>query len=265
MRPCLLITPGILSYERASRLQDALADARRAGDIPDVLVLLEHPPVVTIGRGGIVGRVAPGPPAVVEPGLRPPPTECGADDGLLVPRDELLARGIEVHECSRGGKVTYHGPGQLVGYPVLDLSQHGRDLNAYLRNLEGSLIAALGSFDIAALRRPGLTGVWTKGGKIAAIGIAVRHWITSHGFALNVSCDLAPFDLIDPCGLRESGVTSMARELRHAVPFDAVQCEVAQALARQFALDLQPCDPVPSPEEVSAVHLVNHIAAVRCS
>ncbi|MGD8237510.1 MAG: lipoyl(octanoyl) transferase LipB [Armatimonadota bacterium] len=239
MRPCLLITPGTMSYESGARLQEALADARRAGDTPDVLVLLEHPPVVTIGRGG-------------------------GDGGLLVSREELVARGIEVHECSRGGKVTYHGPGQLVGYPVLDLSHDGRDLNAYLRNLEGSLIAALGGFGIAALRRPGLTGVWTEAGKIAAIGIAVRHWITSHGFALNVSCDLAPFGLIDPCGLQESGVTSMARELGHAVAFDAVQCEVAHALAMQFGLELQPCDRMPSPEEVSVTELVNHIAAVRC-
>jgi lipoate-protein ligase B len=122
---------------------------------------------------------------------------------------------------------------------VLDLSQHGRDINEYLRKLEHSLIAALESFGVAAFRRPGFTGVWTAGGKIAAIGIAVRHWITSHGFALNVDCDLGPFDLIDPCGLRDMAVTSMARELGQAVHFDDVQCEVAESLARQFGFELQ--------------------------
>jgi len=259
MTPCLLITLELVPYESASRLQEALVAARRRGDISDVLLLLQHPPVVTIGRGGIVRREDR------RSSLRPPPGECGADDGLLVPRDDLLARGIEVHECPRGGKVTYHGPGQLIGYPVLDLSSHGTDLNEYLRGIERSLIAALHGFGIRAYRRPGLTGVWTAGGKIAAIGIAVRHWITSHGFALNVNCDLAPFDLIDPCGLREMAVTSMARELGYEPPFDAVQREVAGSLAREFGLELQPCSDLPPPDDAGVADFVNQIAAVRCS
>jgi lipoyl(octanoyl) transferase len=233
MTPCLLITPGAMPYGDASRLQHALATARQRNEIPDVLLLLEHPPVVTIGRGG-------------------------ADGGLLASREELLARGIEVHESPRGGKVTYHGPGQLVGYLVLDLSRHGRDLNAYLRRLERALIDSLRDFGITAFRRPGLTGVWTERGKIAAIGIAVRHWITSHGFALNVSCDLTPFDLIDPCGLGDMSVTSMARQLGHAPPFEAVQKKVARCLAEQFGLELQPH----RLEDIADT--MNHIGAVRC-
>ena len=233
MTPCLLITPGSVPYDEASRLQQALGAARRRDEIPDVLVLLEHPPVVTIGRGG-------------------------ADGGLLASREELLARGIEVHQSPRGGKVTYHGPGQLVGYPVLDLSRRGRDLNAYLRKLERALIRSLRGFGITAFRRPGLTGVWTERGKIAAIGIAVRHWITSHGFALNVSCDLAPFELIDPCGLGDLSVTSMTQHLPHAPPLEAVQKKVARCLAEQFGLELEPH----RLEDVADT--VNHISALRC-
>lgn len=240
MRPCLLITPGIVAYERASRLQEALVAARRRGDIPDVLLLLEHPPVVTIGRGG-------------------------GDGGLLLSREELLEHGIQVHESSRGGKVTYHGPGQLVGYPVLELSAHGRDLNRYLRRLECALIAAMRRFDVYAFRRRGLTGVWASRGKIAAIGIAVRHWITSHGFALNVSCDLAPFDLIDPCGLGDMAVTSMAQERGRELPFGAVQEEVAARLAEEFGFELRLCPSVPITDDVAVADVVNHIAAVRCS
>jgi lipoate-protein ligase B len=160
-----------------------------AGELrQDLLLLVEHEPVVTLGRG-------------TRPGSLPlPPAELGR-------------RGVAVVEVERGGDVTYHGPGQLVGYPILQLREHREDLHWYLRQLEAVLITALGRLGVAAERRPGLTGVWTGGRKIASLGIHVKQWVTFHGFALNVNTDLRGFDLIVPCGIEGVVMTSVAAEL----------------------------------------------------
>lgn len=180
---------GRRAYGEVLELQRALCRQRIEGEIEeDILLLVEHDPVVTLGRG----------------------TRATS---LPLPRPELERRGVEVFEVERGGDVTFHGPGQLVGYPVLDLRQHREDLHWYLRRLEAGLIAALGSLGVAAGPNPGLTGVWTRGRKIASIGIHVKQWVTFHGFALNVSTDLSYFDLIVPCGIKDVTMTSVAREL----------------------------------------------------
>jgi len=174
-------------YGEVLELQRGLVRRRLAGALTDdALLLVEHEPVVTLGRG-------------TRPTSLP-----------LTPPE--LARRVEVFEVERGGDVTWHGPGQLVGYPILDLAGHRQDLHWYLRTLEAMLIAALARLDLAATRIPGLTGVWTQGRKIASIGIHVKQWITLHGFALNVSNDLSGFDLIVPCGIENVVMTSIARE-----------------------------------------------------
>jgi len=210
---------GRVSYGEVLELQRRLAEERIAGSIPDTLLLLEHAPVVTLGRGW-------------------------RGSSLPVEPDALRRRGIEVHEIERGGDVTYHGPGQLVGYPILDLQRHKPDLHWYLRQLEEVLIAALGDLGIPAERNPGLTGVWTRGRKIASIGIHVRQWVTWHGFALNVTTDLSAFDLIVPCGIPNVIMTSVARELEDRGPRteDAerparVRDAVVAAFARVFQFD----------------------------
>jgi lipoyl(octanoyl) transferase len=179
---------GVVPYGEALELQRALADDRIHGRIPDTLLLLEHPAVITLGRGT-------------------------KQTSLPVDAEALRRRGIEVFEIERGGDVTYHGPGQLVGYPIIDLQQHKPDLHWYLRQLEGALIGALGSLGIEAGRHQGYTGVWTGGRKIASIGIHVRQWVTWHGFALNVTTDLSPFSLIVPCGIPDVVMTSIEKEL----------------------------------------------------
>ncbi|UCF41637.1 MAG: lipoyl(octanoyl) transferase LipB, partial [Gemmatimonadota bacterium] len=156
---------------------------------------VEHPPVVTLGRS-------------TEP------------QHLPLSAEQLAARGVEVHDIERGGDVTFHGPGQLVGYPIYDLSEHRRDLHWYLRQLEAALITALADFGIAGGRTEGFTGVWTGGRKIASIGIHVKQWVTWHGFALNVTTDLSYFDLIVPCGIEGVVMTSVQRELGERTPRD---------------------------------------------
>jgi lipoyl(octanoyl) transferase len=176
-------------YAEILELQRELCRRRMAGELArDILLLVEHEPVVTLGRG-----------------TRP--------SSLPIPPAELERRGVTVAEAERGGDVTYHGPGQLVGYPILDLREHQPDLHWYLRQLERVLIDALDHLGVPAERRPGLTGVWTGGRKIASIGIHVKQWVTLHGFALNVSTALDGFDLIVPCGIRDVVMTSVAVEL----------------------------------------------------
>ena len=205
---------GTVAYGEALALQHRLIEQRRDGDIPDTLVLLEHPPVVTVGRGG-----------------------DGA--GLLCSQRELARRGIALFEVERGGQTTYHGPGQLVCYPILDLSALRKDLHWYLRSLEETIIRAVGRFGLNAIRREGLTGVWLPQGKLCAIGVAVRHWITFHGLALNVNGDLAAFALIDPCGLGEQGVTSMTATLGREVDMAEVREAVVQSFAEVFGFVLE--------------------------
>jgi lipoate-protein ligase B len=189
MRPLRIDDLGRRPYAEVLELQRDLRRRRIGGELgEDVLLLVEHPPVITLGRGT-------------------------RSSSLPIAPAELERRGVEVFEVERGGDVTFHGPGQLVGYPILDLGGHRQDLHWYLRSLEDVLIQALGALDIEAGRNPGLTGVWTAGRKIASIGIHVKQWVTLHGFALNVTTDLDPFDLIVPCGIRQVVMTSVAAEL----------------------------------------------------
>ena len=188
---------GRVHYGEALAIQRRLADERIAGAIPDTLLLLEHPPVVTLGRGT-------------------------KESSLPLQPDALRRQGVDVFEIERGGDVTYHGPGQLVGYPILDLQGLKPDLHWYLRQLEEALIQAVSAFGITAERNPGYTGVWTQGRKIASIGIHVRQWVTWHGFALNVTTDLSGFDTIVPCGLSGKRMTSMERLLGRPLPLEDV-------------------------------------------
>lgn len=188
-RPLLVTTLGTMSYAAALDVQRAAAKARLDGVLPDdLLLLVEHPPVVTTGRSTKTGHV------------------------LLTPQ-LLAARGVELFDVDRGGDVTFHGPGQLVGYPIVDLQHHTPDLHWYLRQLEAALIRALATFDIRAERNPGLTGVWTEGRKIASIGVHARQWVTWHGFALNVTTDLSYFDMLVPCGIADVTMTSVEQEI----------------------------------------------------
>src|SRR5215218_7273724 len=198
---------GRIAYADALALQAELVAGRRAGEIPDTLLLLEHPHVITLGSGS-------------------------HEENVLVSPEERAERGIELFETGRGGDVTYHGPGQLVGYPILDLKPDRQDLHRYLRDLETMLMGVLGEFGIEGSREEGLTGVWAGDRKVAAIGVRVSSgWITSHGFALNVSTDLGFFGTIVPCGIREYGVGSISGELGRPV----AMAEVEDCAARHFA------------------------------
>ena len=198
---------GPFDYRQGLELQERLVRARAAGETSDWLLFPDHPPVLTVGR-------APSP------------------GNLRVPREELERRGIELFEVARGGDITWHGPGQLVGYAIVDLEARGRDLHRFLRDLEGILGKTLRHFGIESRTVPGRTGIWVGERKIASIGIAVRKWVSYHGFALNVCPDLAAFEVIHPCGLQGIQMTSMAALLgSHAPALDAVRAQAAQILA----------------------------------
>lgn len=201
---------GTVPYAEALDLQSEMVRERRAGTVDDHLLLLEHPHVITLGSGS-------------------------AGDHVLADEAQRRAMGIELFETGRGGDVTYHGPGQLVGYPILDLKPDRKDLHRYLRDLEEVLIRTLTSFDIRGERSEGYTGVWVEGRKIAAIGVRVSSgWITSHGFALNVRTDLSYFDTIVPCGIREREVTSVSHELEREVGPEEVRRPLAEAFGGVF-------------------------------
>lgn len=197
---------GLVPYAEGLELQASLVRERRAGAIPDTLLLLEHPHVITLGSGSDEAHV-------------------------LADAEERTRLGIELFETGRGGDVTYHGPGQLVAYPILDLKPDRQDLHRYLRDLETMLIDVARAFGIEAGRSEGLTGVWTERGKLAAIGVRVSSgWITSHGVALNVTTELAYFDTIVPCGIADRAVTSLEAELGRPVPMP----EAMEALVGAF-------------------------------
>ena len=206
MRRCLYRYLGRVDYAEGVALQEACARHLREGSGEERLLLLEHPPVITLGRNARA-------------------------EEILVDPEALRALGITVARTDRGGRVTYHGPGQLVGYPILNLSPDRRDVGRYLRDLEEVLIRTLARFGVAADRKPGLTGVWVAEEKIAAIGVHLARWVTTHGFALNVATDLSHFDLIVPCGLRARDIASMHRILGRPVTVE----EVAAALVPEFA------------------------------
>jgi len=199
---------GVVPYGDALALQRSLVEERRAGFIGDTLLLLEHPHVITLGVRGDGGR-----------------------SHLVAAAETLDARGVEVHETGRGGDITYHGPGQLVGYPILDLKPDRCDVHRYVRDLETMLIRTVASYGIEAGRVEGLTGIWVGNEKLAAIGVRIARWITSHGFALNVTTDLDYFKLIVPCGIADRGVTSLSRLA--GCPIDTA--EVAHQTAGHFA------------------------------
>jgi lipoyl(octanoyl) transferase len=212
---------GRTAYADALALQRAAARARISGAIPqDLLLLVEHPPVVTLGR-------------------------TAKAQNLVAAPDYLRSRGVELFEVERGGDVTFHGPGQLVGYPIIDLKRHRQDLHWYLRQVEEALIRVIGEYRIGGERSAGYTGVWTRGAataqphaprKIASIGVHARDWVTWHGFALNVSTDLSYFDLIVPCGISGVDMTSMSRELGTPVASAGVEAAAARAFAHVFGL-----------------------------
>lgn len=209
---------GTIGYGDAHALQKRLQEARARKLVPDTLLLLEHTPVITLGRGA-------------------------KEENLRFPRASLEARGIEVHETGRGGDVTYHGPGQLVGYPILDLSPDRQDVRRYVRDLEEAMIRLAAAYGLEAARIEGLNGTWLRGGglgdrKIGAIGVRLSRWVTMHGFAFNVSTLLSHFQLIVPCGIRDKGVTSLELELGRVVPITEVIDTLLPIFAEAFDCEL---------------------------
>lgn len=198
---------GTVPYTEALAMQRALVEDRRAGRVPDLLLLLQHPPVITLGVRGDGGR-----------------------SHILASPEKLAELGIEVHETGRGGDVTYHGPGQIVGYPILDLKPDRCDVHRYVRDVEEVMIRTCADFGVEAGRIPGLTGTWVGAEKIGAIGIRISRWITSHGFAFNVTTNLDHFGLIVPCGIGDRGVTSLATASGRNVQIG----EVEEMLIRRF-------------------------------
>ncbi len=202
-----------MGYREAWAVQRQRHQLRVEGSAPDTLILVEHPPVITLGR-------------------------AFAGQSLLLTEQEYQQRGIEVVRTDRGGDVTYHGPGQLVGYPIFDLKDHGADLHKFLRAIEEALIEAVAEFGIKGVRSSINTGVWVHGEKLAAIGIKVSKWVSLHGFALNVDPDMSAFDLIVPCGLTGYRATSMAAQLGEPPSMDAVKQAVNKRISTGFDLDL---------------------------
>jgi lipoyl(octanoyl) transferase len=205
---------GLVPYTEGLALQRSVADAVDGRELPDTVLFLEHPPVITLGRRAEAGE-------------------------LHVPEDAE----IEIVETDRGGKSTYHGPGQLVCYPILDLKRHGQDVRKYCRDLEQALIGTLAAFDLDAKRIEGLTGIWLSPPprKIASIGVHISRWITTHGYALNVDLDPAPFtQWITACGLEGAAFTTMTRELDRPLGVDDVRATAAASMAEVFALELEP-------------------------
>lgn len=208
-RMCIAVWHGRLPYGEALDMQMRLCKLKKQGYEPDVLLLLEHPPTITLGRNG-------------------------KRQNLLAGEAELRRRGVDLWEADRGGDITYHGPGQLVGYPILALGHSERDVHQYMRNLEESLIRVLAGFGIEAGRNERYTGVWTPEGKIAALGVHISRWITRHGFALNVSTDLSYYDLIVPCGIVGKGVTSIERQLGRSLEMREVASVYVKAFGDVF-------------------------------
>jgi len=215
VRPIEIRRLGVVKYGDALDLQKRLVEERKADRIPDQLLLLQHPPVITLGVKSKDARA-----------------------NVLASPDDLQRDGVEIFETGRGGDVTFHGPGQLVGYPILDLNPDRRDVHRYVRDLEEALIRTAATFGVVAGRQPGLTGVWVGDAKLAAIGVRIARWITSHGFALNVSTNLDLFNLIVPCGITDKGVTSLAKLVNKDVPMADVENAVIASMAGIF--DRQP-------------------------
>lgn len=216
---CIVYQLGLIDYSKAYELQKRLHRERLNGLISDTLLLLEHPPTLTIGRSGNMGNV-------------------------LVSKKQLAQEGIALFSIDRGGDVTFHGPGQLVGYPIIDLSNRGKDVRRYVRDLETILIETLRDFSIAADRDEAHAGVWVGDEEIAAIGLTVRGWVTMHGFALNVNPNLEHFSYIHPCGFSDRSAISMANLLGH----DVSMKEIAHSVITQFSTIFATAIEIGSPE-----------------
>jgi lipoyl(octanoyl) transferase len=222
MKNGLVVDLGLMEYGAAWELQRRVVAARKAGTVPDVLLLCEHPHVITLGRSGKLANLR-------------------ASDHVL------RQMGVSFFETDRGGDITYHGPGQLVGYPILNLAQIRRDVAWYVRSLEEAMIRATAGFGIASRRVPGRTGVWVdvpaespaEEEKLAAIGVHLSRWVTSHGFAYNVSTDLRYFDLIVPCGIADKRATSLGKLLGRGVAIKDISPRIAAHLGESFGLDLR--------------------------
>ncbi len=226
MKNCKRIDLGLIGYREAAALQQRLVAARKVAAVPDLLLFCEHPHVITLGRNG-------------------------KRENLRVSEDLLSRQGVEFHHTNRGGDITYHGPGQIVGYPILDLNGIRRDVVWYVRQLEQCMIQATSSFGIEAFRVPGCTGVWVQAGapieaasggdpkeKLASIGVHISRWVTSHGFAYNVSTDLRFFDLITPCGIADCRVTSLEKLLGHSVSRAEAMARLSDGFGEAFGLEL---------------------------
>lgn len=217
---CQVELPGVVGYREGLRVQHERVTARKAGTIPDTLILLEHPPVYTLGRNA-------------------------KRENILFSPERLRQLGAELFETDRGGDVTFHGPGQLVGYPILDLTRHRRDLSWYMHSLEEVFIRVAGEYGIEAGRIAGARGAWVGNEKMVAMGVHVSRWVTSHGFAFNVNTNLQFFNWIVPCGLHDKGVTSLQKLLRHEVSMDAVTESVIRHFGDVFGMEMKLPDQQP--------------------
>ena len=214
-RPLEVRRLGLMPYGEALALQRALVEDRRANRIPDTLLLVEHPHVLTLGVRGDGGR-----------------------SHILATAEALASRGVEIHETGRGGDITYHGPGQVVGYPIIDLKPDRCDVHRYVRDLEDVLIRTASDYGVLAERVDGLTGVWAGREKLAAIGVRIARWITSHGFSFNVTTNLDYFDLIVPCGIADRGVTSLARLTGRSIDPAEVGNRIVEHFANVFNINI---------------------------
>jgi len=228
VRTCELHQLHLVTYENGMKLQQKLVEMRQRDELPDQLLLLEHPPVITLGRGGDLRN-------------------------LLASEDTLKRERVRFFETTRGGDITYHGPGQVVGYPIVHLGEGNRDVRKYVTKLEEVLIRTVAQYGISANRVEGKRGIWVGNNKIAAIGVRIARWVTSHGFALNVNTNLEHFRLITPCGLRGSGVTSISREVGVPIPESEVREIVAAKFAEIFEREL-----VPRPESLRLIKVMVH-------
>jgi lipoyl(octanoyl) transferase len=215
---CRVLQIGAFDYAEALYLQRELVAQRKAGEIPDTLLLLEHPHVYTLGRNA-------------------------QRENLLISEERLAAMGAQLFETDRGGDITYHGPGQLVGYAIFDLTEHRRDIAWFMRSLEEVFIGVARDFAIEAARLKGCPGVWVGSDKLVAMGVHVSRWVTSHGFAFNVNTDLRYFDAIVPCGIRGKGVTSLAQLLGRPVEMASVAPRVIEHFGKVFGLEMQIASP----------------------
>jgi lipoyl(octanoyl) transferase len=216
MTPLHVRRLGVVSYADGLELQRRLVDERKAGTIPDTLLLLQHPHVLTVG------------------------VKKDGRSHILASPDRLTSLGVDVFETGRGGDVTYHGPGQLVGYPIIDLNPDRRDVHRYVRDLEEMMIRVCGSYGVEAGRVKGFSGAWVGDEKIGAIGVRISRWITSHGFAFNVTTNIDFFDLIVPCGIADRGVTSLAAKIGRPPEMTEVEDRVVEQFAGVFGRKVSP-------------------------